>query len=491
MNLLDSLKDKCHSILRIVRTRYYFFREEKKITKLELPYLLLEKYYLRRLVHGPLLNYDSSAYYEPLATYLKTAIADYQDPSPFSGLVNALKAISDRQAGAAIAAALASAFLAQQKYAEAKTLCEIAMGFNQVDLFPQRLSATVEEETDGKADELSAYLKTSFCPVPFEHFETSPSGEVYACCPAWLPKPIGTLEDSNWEAIWRSNEAKEIRESILDGSFKYCSAKFCNLIAARTLRSRAEFTDEQLARYQEQGPTSAVFSHDLSCNLSCPSCRKEQIAVGKSEQSKFGELTQKTLIPVMESCEEVKITGSGDPFGSIHFRNLLADYCTTHAGPRKIHLHTNAVLFDEKTWNSLKLEGNVKDVIVSVDATKEETYNIVRRGGDFTRLMKNLEFLGKLRTEGRFNRLVLVCVVQKLNYREIPDFVRMAKRFHADKAEFWQLRNWGTYPIAEFLDHAVSYSSHPEYPALLEILRDPVLDDPIVSLNDLTASSQA
>jgi sulfatase maturation enzyme AslB (radical SAM superfamily) len=338
---------------------------------------------------------------------------------------------------------------------------------------------------NGKVGELAAYLNASFCPVPFSHFETSPTGEVYLCCPGWLDKPVGILENSNRESLWRSDIAQDIRESILDGSFRYCSPRFCNVIAGRRLDVKAEMSDEQLARYKAQGPTSAVFCHDLSCNLSCPSCRNEQIAVGKSEQWKYEALTKNTLIPVMESCHEVKITGSGDPFGSIHFRNLIADYCANHTGPRKIHLHTNGVLLDEKTWTSLKLEENVQDIIISIDATKEDTYKIVRRGGDFARLMKNLEFIGKLRVEGRIDNLIFVCVVQKLNYREIPDFVSMAKKFHADKAEFWQIRNWGTYSIEEFLDHAVTYSNHPGYPALMDILKDPIMNDPIVSWNDL------
>ena len=133
----------------------------------------------------------------------------------------------------------------------------------------------------------------------------------------------------------------------------------------------------------------------------------------------------------------------------------------------------------------MKLEENVQDIIISIDATEEDTYKIVRRGGDFARLMKNLEFIGKLRVGGRIDNLIFVCVVQKLNYREIPDFVRMAKKFHADKAEFWQIRNWGTYSIEEFLDHAVTYSNHPEYPALMDTLKDPIMNDPIVSWNDL------
>jgi hypothetical protein len=164
----------------------------------------------------------------------------------------------------------------------------------------------------------------------------------------WLSKPIGNLAEGTWKSIWRSDAAQDIRDSIIDGSFRYCSPRHWP-------PGRAEITDDQIRHHREQDPSFAVFSHDRSCNLRCPACRKEQIAVGKSEQTKYDTLGAEVLNPLMEICKEVKITGSGDPFGSIHFRNLLAKYCATHTGPRKITLHTNGVLFDKKAWESLTM----------------------------------------------------------------------------------------------------------------------------------------
>src|SRR5262249_28123798 len=157
---------------------------------------------------------------------------------------------------------------------------------------------------------LAAYLKESFCSVPFEHFETTPSQDVYLCCPAWLPRPIGNLARANWGDIWRGSAAEEIRRSIRDGSFKYCSPISCPKIASGTLEKRDQVDAPQLAAGAAAGPRVAVLSHDRSCNLSCPSCRKTQIVVPKSEQAQFDDLTERTLIPLIEASEEVAITGS-------------------------------------------------------------------------------------------------------------------------------------------------------------------------------------
>lgn len=385
-----------------------------------------------------------------------------------------------------ITGAFATEFLAHGHYEMARALSETAMGYNDSDLHLHRISTYANEHLQNKVGELDAYLKESFCAVPFNHFETVPSRAIHMCCPGWLPRPIGTLGKSDWKSLWRGVAAEEIRASILDGSFKYCSPTLCPVIRARKLEKKADLTPERLEQYRTQLPTFAVLSHDQSCNLSCPSCRKERIVVDKTEQAAFDSLTEGTLMPVMDSAHEVKITGSGDPFGSIHFRQLLANYCRTHSGARKLLLHTNGVLFDEPAWNSLKLEGHVKTVYISMDAAKEDTYKVVRRGGDFKRLLKNLEFLSALRQANKFDNFCLLFVVQKRNYREMASFIELGRRFKVDKVYFSRIHNWGTFSIDEFLDNDIARHDHPEHEDLVQTLKTLPVDDPIVELGNLT-----
>ncbi len=434
----------------------------------------------------PSLSYDSERFYDECRSCIRNS-AWYLDDSDFKELLSAIQSSCDRSAAGAVAATLSAVYRSDKRNTEAKVLAELALGFNQNDLFPQRIMLGIEEERTDQGGALRDYLKGSFCARPFEHFETAVGGDVYVCCPSWLPRPIGNLADGSWEKIWGSDAALEIRESIIDGSFRYCSPRFCHPITERRLTERVSLTDQELADYREKSPSSAVFSHDLSCNLSCPSCRTEKISVGNSEQAQYTNLVNDTLMPLMEMCQEVGITGSGDPFGSIHFRGLIKEYCATHEGPRKIDLYTNAVLLDEKAWKWLKLSGNVRAITVSIDAATQETYKIVRRGGDFHRLLKNLEFLGNLRARGEFDWLSLAFVVQRTNYREMPAFVEMGRKFNADRVAFWNIRNWGTYSIGEFMEHAVAQDSHPDHELFKEVMADPLLADPICSLNDLSS----
>ena len=69
-----------------------------------------------------------------------------------------------------------------------------------------------------------------FCSKPFKWFEVSRGqreGDVFACCPSWLDTPMGNLDDSSVAEVWNSTAAVAIRESILDGSFRFCSRERC------------------------------------------------------------------------------------------------------------------------------------------------------------------------------------------------------------------------------------------------------------------------
>ena len=68
-------------------------------------------------------------------------------------------------------------------------------------------------------------LKNYFCSVPFNSLEIH-TNEYFLCCPSWLTTRF-KREDYPLNEIWNSPPVQEVRESILDGSFKYCDKKQC------------------------------------------------------------------------------------------------------------------------------------------------------------------------------------------------------------------------------------------------------------------------
>lgn len=341
-------------------------------------------------------------------------------------------------------------------------------------------------------------LRERFCRAPFQNVETAPGGNVYMCCPAWLPKPIGNLDTASAAEVWNSPAAQDIRASIHDGSYRYCSRVHCPKISDGSLESKSAIAHEALQRISdtretrmERGPAKVVLSHDRSCNLSCPSCRTELIVARKSEQEWLNALVERNVFPMLKQAERVRITSSGDAFGSAHFQYVLRNLATVGNDALRLDLQTNGLLLTPVLWERLKLEGRVDQLIVSVDAARPETYAIVRRGGNFRTLLKALEFMAGLRREKRIGGLRLDFVVQALNFREMPEFVTLARRFAADGVKFQMIRSWGTYSADEFACHDISRPDHPDYTAFLETLTAPELASPFVELWGMSESIKA
>jgi hypothetical protein len=234
-----------------------------------------------------------------------------------------------------------------------------------------------------------------------------PDGRVFMCCPRYSGlRAIGSVFKSKPEAIWNSRMARRIRRGILDASFSHCSHRECPEFVGRSLERRADAErDPEMgpliragAPALARGPATVKLCHDESCNLSCPSCRKETIVAGRARQAKLDRMLNAFILQA--TAERLPAM--------------------------KIGLHTNGVLFDARAWADCRLEGRVDQVEVSIDAADPLTYALVRRGGDFARLLRNLAFLGEQWRQGKMRYLILSFVVQGANFREMPAFVDLA-----------------------------------------------------------------
>ena len=337
-------------------------------------------------------------------------------------------------------------------------------------------------------------LAKTFCSKPFEHGEITPSGDLFCCCPDWLPTPLGNLHEHSLQAAWNSTSAQDIRRSILEGDYKYCNATKCPLLASKTLPLTDTVKDERMRAIIDAGltelphtPVVLNLCYDRSCNLSCPSCRPEIITTKGKEYQNNLNLQNQLLNSGLNDTELLIVTGSGDPFGSHLYKQLLASLDSSAYPRLTVKLMTNGQLFTPEAWSHWqKLHPSIKIVAISIDAATDDTYRVVRRGGELHKLLDNLEFISRLRADGQLDCLEISFVVQKLNFREIPDFIRLGKAFGVDIISFAHISDWGTYSPESFAQQCVHHPSHPEHQDYLEILKDPILQDPIVFLGNIS-----
>lgn len=304
--------------------------------------------------------------------------------------------------------------------------------------------------------------KQYICKIPFEYMEVHHMG-VYACCPAWLPTKITDMEDV--ANAWEHPTMKRIQQSILDGDYEVCNERLCpvlsELVNQKTVDRGFFITKDEFQKMDYTHPKIINYSFDRSCNLSCPSCRTESIMAGGGELKRIEWITTEIENTYGKELKGLYISGTADPFASKSFRKLLTNFDKNkYPNVSNIHLHTNAILFTKEMWGLMKsIQKLIHVVEVSVDASTKDTYEIVRRGGDWDVLIENLKFLATLPVQ----EYRISMVVQDDNFMEMEDFYNLMYGIFKGKARifFKKVDNWGTYTSEQFFDKEIFNPDHP------------------------------
>jgi organic radical activating enzyme len=321
-------------------------------------------------------------------------------------------------------------------------------------------------------------LKDYICAVPFTSLEVH-DHKRFLCCASWLTKFLP--EDTKPYDAWNSEEANDIRNSILDGSYRYCDENHCPYIhqlktfgdigRIQPLFHKDELIPDlklKIEKHKEgklTSPQIVQFSMDRSCNLECPSCRLNMFIADSTKIKKVKQDIQDIEDAYGNDVNVLYITGSGDPFVSVGFRDFLRNFDKTKWPKLKsIHLHTNATRWNKEMWESMSnVHQYVKSCEISIDAGTKETYETKTRiNGDWDVLMDNLKFISTIPT---LSRVKPSFVVQQKNYKEMKIFYDLMYSIFGKKVNvyFGKITNWGTFSNEEYLTHQIWNESHPEY----------------------------
>lgn len=327
------------------------------------------------------------------------------------------------------------------------------------------------------------YMKRFRCPEPFTRFDIGPNGDVSVCCGHWVHKQIGNFTKDSVESIINSPDAIKIRNSIDNGSYKYCNHLECRPMIQETLPVKEEFTKNnsvipiQSSHVIEQ----VLFAYDRSCNLSCPSCRTEQVMEKTSDVGEKVRAVIDKLLPIMSSLKILNINPAGELFASKASRRLLHHISDETCPDLQIEIISNGTLFSETEWNKFPgIHNKVKSVRVSIDAASKRTFESLRRLAIYEPFIENMHFLSRLRKEGLVPQLQFSFTYQLENYREMPDFVKFGKDMNADLVIFERLQNLGAYSDEEYRRIAIHKYDHVEFAEFKSIINNPIMDQPFV-----------
>jgi MoaA/NifB/PqqE/SkfB family radical SAM enzyme len=287
------------------------------------------------------------------------------------------------------------------------------------------------------------------CPRPFDTVLIDKQGSCFACeCQSWLPQSIGNLQVKTLEEIIGGDMHKHLQTSIEDGSYRYCNEHQCSYIKGGLM--------------MDSGATHLRhirLAIDDSCNLRCPSCRKSMIFHKEGSAHDLGVRLADRIndwIRDLQHPIQVHIGSDGDPFASHVYRHFMEH--TPQRDNIRYSILTNGLMFREFHTRVPHVIGNLKNLGVSIDGATRETYERLRLGGRWDKIVDGLECMAEQKRRHGFE-FIIHFVVQRDNYHEMADIVDLGERYGADRVWLNRIQDWGT--MADF--HTQDIWDTPDY----------------------------
>lgn len=322
-----------------------------------------------------------------------------------------------------------------------------------------------------------------FCKTPFNMIHLRLDGHAIGCtCPEYIDKYFAAFGNYNYEPyerIWQSASARIFRLSILNNTYCFCLEKVCDIMNMdRTENANVERRPEP---DRTEVPPHVFLEMDDVCNLRCPSCRvkPKYLEYGREYQSRKVRADKLIQSKWLREAQHITIAGHGEVFYSKIYRSLL--FHDDLEKRNHITVLTNGILFNEKEFLHLMENYNNISAIVSIDGSRKETYEKLRPGANFEILMKNLEMLSNQKKCGNLKYWQINFVVQRENYLQMKDLIRLAEKWGVDKVQFIHIMNW-LYPQEEFDKKSMATQDGLLKPELVEYLNDPIFSNPIVTM---------
>ena len=296
------------------------------------------------------------------------------------------------------------------------------------------------------------------CNVPYKTVVIDFNSNCLICnCDGWLPIPVGQVQDfASLDEVWNSPIAKILQNDIAAKKFTWCAVEHCGIKHKNINQSRYELS----------------INIDESCNLHCPSCRREPIM--HTEGTQFDKKIQDvervlSWLNTFEQPIHIVLSGNGDPLASAIIRPLIKNYKSK--SNQTFKLFTNGLLIKKQLEHTNILE-NITEFAISVDAGSQSIYEKVRCGGKWSVLIENFDYLASI---GKNKLTRLNFTVQQNNFQDLGNFVELCQHYGFN-ATVHGLDNWGTWNTDDVLEpdawtikngtfkqHNVLDHAHPQY----------------------------
>ena len=269
---------------------------------------------------------------------------------------------------------------------------------------------------------------TNVCDRPHRALTISNDGECYLCiCESWLPTSVGNIESfDSLDQVWKNDIAQKLQQDIDDKNYTNCAVEHCGILYHDVIQ-----------------PTYRInVALDNSCNLSCPSCRRDIInhTRGPEYETRLQRVNHfLKLLRGFSKPLSIILIGNGDPLASTVMRPIVLNWQPKEN--QKVILFTNGLLM-KKLLPDSNILSHIEQFQISVDAGTKEVYERVRRPGRYDILRENLDWLVQNRPQQ--SSVILKFTLSAANANDVVNFSEMCKNYNF-RGEVTKLDDWGTF----------------------------------------------
>lgn len=293
-------------------------------------------------------------------------------------------------------------------------------------------SSTIERYNTGRrcAD------KSVVCHAPAVNLNFDQYGNARACCYNYT-HVLGVWPQKTIKEIWQGHEIKDLRAYILDNNLGGgCMECGKMMESGNNAGVRAHFFDEfarsplskkvQGVKHSLMGgmvyPKVMEFELTNECNLECIMCNGMFSSSIRKNREKLSPIVSPYTDAFVEELEEfipyltdAKFLG-GEPFMIEIYLKIWERIVRLNPSIR-VHITTNGTFLNARIKKLL--EGLKAGIIVSIDSVVPETYRTIRVGGNYDKVMENLEYFREYTKRKRTFLSIAACPMTN-NWREMP-----------------------------------------------------------------------
>ena len=310
------------------------------------------------------------------------------------------------------------------------------------------------------------------CYSPFRYLQIQTEGSVYPCCgDMWATENIGNIYYNNPNKIWNSKRARIFRLSIINKTYAFCNLNNCPL----ELNKFEDNTPREKHICESEYPEEICVAFDKTCNLKCKSCRNSSVNENNNanKQKMYDKIIKKFFKNKwLTKADKLVMSSQGEVFFSNAYKKIL--FSNELKKRKSITIHTNGILLNQENIDKLCEQYEDISFYISLDSITDKIYENIRFGGKMKILKRNLELLSKAKQEGKIREVNILCVLQKSNFKELPEMAKFVIDLKFDTFDISKICNWGTYTDKEFNEISMYDDKGKPKAELAKILSDPI-----------------